>query len=251
MKTLAASTLALSILAFAGCAQAAPSQNAAETTATLQGTSDRAEIESIIKDYLMQNPELVRDALEELDRREEAAIIQAVRDAVAQETRDMTIGPKNAKVTIVEFFDYNCGFCKRSTTWLNGVIDKHPNDVHVVFKELPILERSTKTSRNAAKAALAAGRQGKYREMHFELMKASGLTKERIDGIAKKVGVDVAKMRKDMADPAMETYLEDTLGLASTIPDLTGTPFFLINDQFFAGADTSRLQAILDEELKG
>lgn len=241
MKTIAVSALALSLLAFSGCAQAT----------TSQGSPERAEIETIIHEYLMQNPELVRDALEELERREEAAIMQSVQDAVARETRDMTVGPKNAKVTIVEFFDYNCGYCKRSTEWLNDVIDKHPKDVRVVFKELPILDRSTKTSRNAAKAALAAGRQGKYREMHFALMKASGLTADRIDTIAKKVGVDVAKMRKDMTDPEMEKYLEDTFGLASTIPDLTGTPFFLINDQFFAGADTDTLQEILDEELKG
>jgi len=241
MKTLAISALTLSLLAFSGCAQAKASQD----------TPGRAEVESIIKDYLMKNPELVRDALEELDRREHAAMIQSVRDAVAKESRDMTVGPKNAKVTIIEFFDYNCGYCKRSTTWLNDVMDKHPKDVRVVFKELPILDRQTKTSKNAAKAALAAGYQGKYREMHVELMQASGLTAERIDSIAKKIGVDVVKMRKDMLHPKMDIYLEDTLALASSIPDLSGTPFFLINDQIFAGADTGSLQAILDEELGG
>jgi len=120
-----------------------------------------------------------------------------------------------------------------------------------IDKELPILDGRTKTSRNAAKAALAAHKQGKYLEMHTALMEASGLTPDRIKVIAKDVGVDVAKLERDMNDPEIDALLEDTLILANRIPALTGTPFFIINDMMIAGADTDRLQASLEAALEG
>jgi len=120
----------------------------------------------------------------------------------------------------------------------------------IIFKELPILDGRTKTSRNAAKAALAAHRQGKYLEMHTALMEASGLTPERIKSVAKDVGLNVKKLEKDMQDPELDVMLEDTLILANRIPALSGTPFFIINDMMIAGADTDRLQASLEAALE-
>jgi len=240
MKFLTSTAIAVSLFAMAGCAQAqSPS------------STDRAQIESVIKDYLMKNPEIIQQALDELDRKEEAAMMAAVRNGIENDPRDVKIGPDNAKVTMVEFFDYNCGFCKRSTDWVNKTLEAHPNDVRVIFKELPILDGRTKTSRNAAKAALAAHKQGKYLEMHTALMEASGLTPDRINVIAKDVGVDVAKLERDMNDPEIDALLEDTLILANRIPALTGTPFFIINDMMIAGADTDRLQASLEAALEG
>jgi len=239
MKFLTTTAIALSLMASAGCAQA-------QSTST----ANRAEIEAVIKDYLMKNPEIVQQALDELVRKEEAAMMAFVREAIENDDRDVKIGPTNAKVTIVEFFDYNCGFCKRSTEWVNKTIAAHPNDVRVIFKELPILDGRTKTSRNAAKAALAAHRQGKYLEMHTALMEASGLTPERIKSVAKDVGLNVKKLEKDMQDPELDVMLEDTLILANRIPALSGTPFFIINDMMIAGADTDRLQASLEAALE-
>ena len=240
MKFLTSTAIAVSLFAMAGCAQAqSPS------------STDRAQIESVIKDYLMKNPEIIQQALDELDRKEEAAMMAAVRNGIENDPRDVKIGPDNAKVTMVEFFDYNCGFCKRSTDWVNKTLEAHPNDVRVIFKELPILDGRTKTSRNAAKAALAAHKQGKYLEMHTALMEASGLTPDRIKVIAKDVGVDVTKLERDMNDPEIDALLEDTLILANRIPALTGTPFFIINDMMIAGADTDRLQASLEAALEG
>lgn len=239
MKFLTTTAIALSLMASAGCAQA-------QSTST----ANRAEIETVIKDYLMKNPEIVQQALDELVRKEEAAMMAFVREAIENDDRDVKIGPTDAKVTIVEFFDYNCGFCKRSTEWVNKTIAAHPNDVRVIFKELPILDGRTKTSRNAAKAALAAHRQGKYLEMHTALMEASGLTPERIKSVAKDVGLNVKKLEKDMQDPELDVMLEDTLILANRIPALSGTPFFIINDMMIAGADTDRLQASLEAALE-
>ncbi|MBC6412054.1 MAG: thioredoxin domain-containing protein, partial [Hyphomonadaceae bacterium] len=171
----------------------------------------RSDIKDIIREYLLENPEIVREALTELKRREDMAAINAHRDELFNDRRDMVVGPDTAKVTIVEFFDYNCGFCKQSTDWVASVIEKHPEDVRVIFKELPILDGRTNTSRNAARAALAAGRQGRYFDMHLALMAERSLTSERIDQVAEKVGIDVAKMRRDMDDPALDAQIEDAL----------------------------------------
>ena len=240
MKTFAATAIAFALVAVSGCAQAESKGR----------DMKRGDVEKIIKEYLMENPEILREALIELDKKEDRAALAAVSDALFKDPRDVSIGPKDAKVTIVEFFDYNCGFCKNSSDWLKEVMDKYPKDVRVVFKELPILDGRTKTSRNAAKAALAAARQGKYRTMHFSLMKERSLTEDRVMAIAEKAGLDLEKLKKDMEDKAMDRQLEDGLLLANRIPSLTGTPFFVINDDFIAGADRNRLDKMLEDALK-
>lgn len=240
MKTFAATAIALALVAVSGCAQAESKGR----------DMKRGDVEKIIKEYLMENPEILREALIELDKKEDRAALAAVSDALFKDPRDVSIGPKDAKVTVVEFFDYNCGFCKQSSDWLKGVMDKYPDDVRIVFKELPILDGRTKTSRNAAKAALAAGRQGKYSTMHFSLMNERSLTKESVLQIAEKAGLDMDKLKKDMEDPEMDRQLEDGLLLANRIPSLTGTPFFVINDDFIAGADTNKLDKMLEDALK-
>ena len=240
MKTFAATTIALTLVAVSGCAQAESKGR----------DMKRADVEKIIKEYLMENPEILREALIELDKKEDRAAIAAVSDALFKDPRDVSIGPKDAKVTVVEFFDYNCGFCKTSSDWLKGVMEKYPDDVRIVFKELPILDGRTKTSRNAAKAALAAARQGKYTTMHFSMMKERSLTEERVFALAEKAGLDMDKLKEDMKDKELDRQLEDGLLLANRIPSLTGTPFFVINDDFIAGADTRKLDEMLEAALK-
>ncbi len=227
------------LLAVSGCAEAGPGPDMKED-----------DVKRIIQEYLMENPEIIREALIELDQKEERQAMAAVSDALRKDPRDIKIGPKDAKVTIIEFFDYNCGYCKKSTDWLRGVMDKHPNDVRVIFKETPVLEGRTKTSRYAAKAALAAARQGKYSTLHFSLMAERSLTQDRIRKIAEKAGLDMKKFDKDMKDPSLDQHIDDTLRLANRIPPLTGTPFFMINDDYVSGADTNRLQSLLDDALK-
>ena len=121
MKTFAATAIALALVAVSGCAQAESKGR----------DMKRADVESIIKEYLMENPEILREALIELDKKEDRAALAAVSDALFKDPRDVSIGPKDAKVTVVEFFDYNCGFCKQSSDWLKGVMEKHPNDVRI------------------------------------------------------------------------------------------------------------------------
>ena len=210
----------------------------------------RKDIETIVADYLMENPEIVEAALMELDRKRLAEQLNAVRSDLENDARDATIGPKNAKVTIVEFFDYNCGYCKQSTAWLQETVKKHPKDVRVVFKELPILDGRSKTSRNASIAALAAARQGKYTDMHFALMEASGLTEARIEGLAKKAGLDVEMWKTDMKDDALDEQIEDTFALARRLPEFGGTPYFVIGNETISGANTQELERVLKEALR-
>ena len=242
MKSFAATALAVSLIGISGCAQAGQSSGP---------DMKKADVEQIIQDYLMANPEILREALVELEKKEDRAALASVSDALFKDPRDVSIGPKDAKVTVVEFFDYNCGFCKTSSDWLKGVMEKHPKDVRIVFKELPILDGRTKTSRNAAKAALAAARQGKYTTIHFSLMAERSLTEDRVFQIAEKAGLDIEKLKKDMKDPELDRQLQDGLLLANRIPSLTGTPFFVINDDFIAGADAKALDAMLEKALKG
>jgi len=239
MKHLTTTAIIVAMTAISSCAQAGPGPD-----------MKKADVERIIKDYLMENPEIIREALIELDKKEDRQALADVSDALFKDPRDVSIGPKDAKVTVVEFFDYNCGFCKQSSDWLQNVMDKYPEDVRVVFKELPILDGRTKTSRNAAKAALAAARQGKYRTMHFSLMNERSLTKERVFAIAEKAGLDMEKLKKDMEDTGMDRQLEDGLLLANRIPSLTGTPFFVIGDDFIAGANVEALDKMLKNALE-
>ncbi len=236
--TFISATLLFSSLA--GCAQA--NQKPAP--------ANKAEIENVVKSYILDNPEIIEDALRLLAEKRDRQSITAVGQELWFDKRDFSIGAKDAKVTLVEFFDYNCTYCKRTTDWLQDVIRKHPNDVRVIFKELPILERRTKTSRNAARAALAAKRQGKYSEMHFALMDGTNLNEKFINSAAIKLGLDMKKFHADMKTDAVEEQIEDTMFLASRIPGLTGTPFFVINTKFMASGDIAALQNMLDEALR-
>lgn len=238
--------LALAFSSLSACAQAAPSD------------LDRAEIEEIVRAYLLENPEIVRDALIELERKqtmaEEQQTIDALKtyeDQLLRDPRDFSIGPKDAKVQIVEFFDYNCGFCKRSTDWVRDTLRDNPDDVRFVFKELPVLTGPDGTSYAAAKAALAAARQGKYERLHFALMNERALTTDRILEVAKNEGLNVEQLETDMDDPAILRQLQDNLDLSRNIPALTGTPFFMVNDQYVSGASPQRLNAALEAELAG
>lgn len=238
MKLLTTLALTLPLLAGTACAQPAA------------GDLNREQVEKIVYEYLMENPEVIRDVMIELEAKEDREMLKAVAPSLYEDKRDISIGPENAKVTIVEFFDYNCGYCKQSTEWVANVLDKHPKDVRVIFKELPILDGRTKTSRNAAKAALAAGRQGKYLKMHLALMNERSLTPARVEALAKKAGLDVEMWKKDMEDEMFDKQLEDTLILANRIPPLNGTPFFVIGEEFIAGANVAKLQEMLDAALE-
>ncbi len=218
-------------------------------------TSDKAAIEKIVADYILENPQIVEDALIKLaDQRqaEEASraseLIAANMDALYKNEADYSIGPDDAPVTIVEFFDYRCGYCKRSADWAVALPEKYDDKVRVIFKELPILSPE---SEKAALAAMAAGKQGKYVEMHMELMQldnGSGFGPDEINAAAERVGIDVKLMRADMKSMAVQKAVADSKGLARTL-GISGTPNFIVGTQQVPGADTDAVERMIEAEL--
>ncbi|TRO95809.1 DsbA family protein [Glycocaulis profundi] len=216
-----------------------------------------AEIEAIVRAYILENPELIEEALIELQARAQqrerqgvADGVQANIDALTSDARDPSIGPDEAAVTIVEFFDYRCPYCHMTNDWVMQTIEAHGDRVRVVFKEFPVLgEQSVVGSR----AALAVHQQGEdvYLAFHDALMSASGpIPIERIEEIAEEAGADVAAMREAMESEDISEHLNDIRALAREI-GISGTPFFLIGDQVIPGADVARLEAALQAGLEG
>ena len=218
-------------------------------------TSDKAAIEKVVKDYLLENPEIIIEALNVLDERMEAEAAEAAKlalsengDALYNNANDYTIGPDDAAVTVVEFFDYRCGFCKRAAGWVNGAPAKYDGKVRVVFKEMPILSPE---SREAALAALAAGKQGKYQEIHRAMMAdRSTFQKADIDRIAASVGVDIDQMREDMKSEELLEIVNDNIQLAATITgENPSAPTFVVGGEIIRGADIERLEQLIDENI--
>lgn len=247
-------SLLLTFAAGSAIFMAACSQSGVDTT-------DREAIEEIVHAYIMDNPQVIEDAFAqraEAERQDEinkiaSAALENV-EALNRDPNDFTIGPEDAKITVVEFLDYRCGNCKNTAEWALSLPEKFDNDVRVVFKEYPILSPQSET---AALAALAAGKQGKYIEMHMALMEldnSSGFSDEAIDEVALQAGIDVAQMRADMASNDVQFAVAKSKSLARQI-GVTGTPNFLISADGRAefdvvpGAAPIAVEALIKEAL--
>lgn len=219
-------------------------------------SASKTEIEQIVRDYIIENPEIIEEALIALDQKQKVAQAAAAQAAINSNAdklyslaSDYSIGPADAKVTIVEFFDYRCGYCKRSVDWIRALPEEYDGEVRVVFKELPIFGGISET---AALAALAAGKQGKYLEMHVGLMEIKSnddLTEANIDAVAQAAGINVAKMRADMKSMAVQQQLSDMKILGQNLA-VSGTPGFFIGDQHIEGANIPLLESAIEAALK-
>ena len=200
---------------------------------------EKKQIDQQIEDYLLRNPEKLEQALDNmqvfLTQRETRAREQALRDNADRLYRnkaDYSVGPDDAPITIVEFFDYNCGYCKRSFAPLMEVLEEN-SDVRVVFKEYPILGEA---SYNAASAALALNDKLKYLTYHSKLMTSkSRLSQSLIDKTLGGLKLPVEKVKNDARADKYILHISDTRQLADTI-GVNGTPAFVINGTLFPGA---------------
>ena len=218
-------------------------------------TSSREAIEQVVYDYILENPEIIEEALIALQQKRQFEEDERTRAVIAENLNelqnnpaDYSIGPADAKVTVVEFFDYRCGYCKRSASWATALPAKYDDQVRVVFKDFPILSTE---SEKAALAAIAAGKQGKYIEMHMGLMEldnGSGFGPEMIDQVAESIGVDVTKMRADMKSVEVQKTVADSKSLARTL-GITGTPSFIIGTEFVPSADITQVEALIQTAL--
>ena len=199
----------------------------------------RAEIEQVIKDYLMANPEILLHAQQALEAKMEKDQTEKTKTALKDNATDIFKDPNsavggnpNGDVTIVEFFDYNCGYCRRSYDDVAKVIKDDPK-VKFVFKELPIINQDA--SPGAAKVALAARNQGKYMELHQAMMKGQGIASEATAlKKAEALGLDMAKLKADKESPEIKAELDKVMDLAKKL-GVGGTPFFLVGDHVVAG----------------
>jgi protein-disulfide isomerase len=158
-------------------------------------------------------------------------------------------GPKDAPVTIVMFSDFQCPFCAQSAPIVDDVLKAYPNDVNFMMKQFP-LKQIHPNAEPAARAAIAAGKQSKFWEMHDELYKNfRSLTPETIKGIAEKLSLDMAKFEADMNSDAAKKQVEEELALGAK-SDVRGTPSFFINGKIAQNRSLEGFKAQVDTELK-
>ena len=230
--------------------------------AILSTAATDKEFERRVADYLTNNPEIIADAFEEYASRQggSASISQAqipttghgrpARLTKAEQDRRLNEDPgspvrgnANGDVTLVEFFDYNCPYCRRVLATLAELQETNPR-LRVVYKEFPILSDN---SRFAARAALASRNQDKYFEFHDALMRTSGIVNpEKVIEVAREVGISIRRLRRDMNAPEIQATIDRNLALAASLR-ITGTPGFVVGDRIFRGAaDGETLQALID-----
>ena len=200
--------------------------------------AQKAEIGQIVREYLLDNPEILLEMSQTLEAKQKdaeakqrEAAMAANADQIFRSPHDHVAGNAEGDVTIVEFFDYNCGWCKKGFPEVVSLIEKDKN-LRVVLKEFPIFGGD---SDYAAKAAIAAGKQGKYWELHSALFTHEGkITKEVVDEAAKSLGLDLAKLKADMESQEVIDIIGQNQALAQSLA-INGTPAFIIDTHVTPG----------------
>jgi len=235
-----------------GLAAAVPAQaiRAAEIP-----SEQRQAIEGIIHDYLLNNPDVLIEALrsaeDKVNREADAKATNVLSDRAHEVFNDPATpvgGNPKGDVTIVEFFDYRCPYCKQVLPTLQALL-KEDHGLRFVYKEFPVLGPASVT---AAHAALAAQRQGKYEAFHTAMMATKGqITEDTVYRVAGSVGLDVDRLKQDMAAPEIEQELKANLSLAEAL-NIRGTPGFIIGKKIVPGAlDLDALKDMVAEARKG
>lgn len=196
-------------------------------------------LEQAIRDYILAHPEVIAESLQKYQQQQEEAQKQARAQAVKELKPQLVstpaspvLGNPSGDVTVVEFLDYRCPYCKAMHQPIADMIAADGN-VRVVIKEFPILGDD---SLFAARAALAAGKQGKYAEMHAALMTFKGkLSAQDVESAAAELGLDVVRLKVDMAAPEVDQELQQNYNLAESL-GINGTPAFVIGDTLIPGA---------------
>ena len=210
---------------------------------------EKQAINKLIEDYIMDNPEVIFKSLEEMRKRERLQEQEgakknliALEDEIMRNPTDPVGGNIDGDITIVEFFDYRCGYCKQFFTALNAVLNEDDN-LRIVFKELPILGPSSEL---AAKAAIAASRQNLYIPFHNRMMSLKGrFDEKKLFDIAKEVGLDLTRLRKDMDLRGVQGVLDGTKALANKL-SISGTPAIIVGSEIVRGAiSKDRLKAMI------
>jgi len=200
----------------------------------------KGDVEKIVRNYLLENPEVIFEAVEKMQAKESTQRLARMREgakehatALFKEVDPIVAGNPNGDITIVEFFDYRCPYCRKVTADLSSLL-KQDGNIRVVLKEFPILSPE---SALAARAAIASVAQGRYWDFHLALMNAEELSQESIFVIAKQTGLDVARLKADMDNPKVARRLAETDKLARAL-GIDATPTFFVGDEPLTGAQS-------------
>jgi protein-disulfide isomerase len=205
--------------------------------------SQRTEIERIIRDYLIRNPEVLQEAIAELEKKHATADAEKHKAAVSDNAEllfnsphHVVVGNPQGDVTFVEFFDYNCGYCKRALEDMMALMKADPK-LKVVLKEFPVLGPGSVEAARVSTAVRMQDKTGKkYLEFHQKLLAGRGQAdKARAMAVAKEVGLDVARLERDMASEETRISLEESFRLAEKL-GLNGTPSYVIGSDVVIGA---------------
>lgn len=192
----------------------------------------KQEINQMIRAYILEHPEILPEAIGILQSRDRLSMLEKFHVPLFEDGFSYVGGNKNGDVTLVEFFDYNCGYCKKAFSVVER-LKREDGNLRVIYKEFPILKESSYT---AAKAAMASMKQGKYERFHAAMLLNSGnLTEERIFEIAREIGIDEKKLAKDMTSPILNRNIQINRSLAEALK-ITGTPGFVIGSEIIPGA---------------
>ena len=199
---------------------------------------DEARVRELVLETIRATPQIVMEAVAILEQQQagaqasaQAEVLINQRNLLEQDPNAPVLGNPDGDVTVVEFFDYNCPYCRRAMPQVQGLLDGDPN-VRLVYREWPILGDG---SVFAAKAALAARNQGKYEEFHWAMMGMSGRAEEAsVLRIAKEVGLDIGQLRRDMEAPEVQEHIASSMRLTQAL-GFNGTPSFVIGDALVPG----------------
>jgi protein-disulfide isomerase len=228
----------LCALAFAGIFAAG-----AGLPAVALDANDRKEVEAIIKEYLIKNPEVLRDAIMELQKREaeaeskqRAAAVKQNQKLIYDSPRGVVVGNKNGDVTLVEFFDYNCGYCKRALDDMTTLM-KGDAKLKFVLKEFPVLGQGSEEAARVAVAVRMQDKDGtKYLDFHRRLLGTRGeANSARALAAAKDAGLDMGQIEKDLKSDEVRATLDESRQLADAL-GISGTPSYVVGGEVVPGA---------------
>jgi protein-disulfide isomerase len=201
-------------------------------TGALSGASaERAEIEGMVRDYLLEHPEILPEAMERLQQREVARAVGENRAALETPFHGAWAGSADPDVVLVEFYDYACGFCRASNADLDRLLREDPK-LRVVWREWPVLGPDSEA---ASVASLAAAQRGRFKPFYDALFASGRPTPANVEQALRAVGIDPAEAAAYRSSPEVAAELQRNQGLARTL-GATGTPLFMVGDQILSGA---------------
>ena len=249
MKKVLLGVVALSMLGITAVSAATTKVNAAVFSA-----EQKTAIEQIVKKYLIANPEIIRESIENLQKKQQEEMqkqakvsLEKNKDLLFKDVNAPFEGKADASVVVVEFFDYQCGYCRKVYADVKKLLE-NDKDVKVIYREMPIMGE---LSIVASKAALAANMQGKYAELHNAFMEAKEhFNEEKIYEMAKNVGLDVEKLKTDMQSKQVQDEIMLSQKLFTDM-GLRGTPAFVIGNEIIPGAiDYDSMQGLISSLRK-